>query len=78
MASKIVPVLAATALALTATYASAAATPVTPAAETVPAGQSELEGGSGGLWFGALFTLATILVIVFHDEIFDDDEPVSA
>lgn len=77
MALKIVHVLAATALGLSATVASAAKTPITPAAESV-SGQSRLEGGSGGVWFGALFTLATVLVIAFHGEIFDDDEPVSA
>ncbi|MDT9598911.1 hypothetical protein [Sphingosinicella rhizophila] len=82
MASKTVNALAAAALILSSAAAAAAtAPPVAPASETVPAGQSELDGAAAGTWFGVLFTLATILVIAFHDELFDgddDEEPVSA
>lgn len=78
MASKFLTGLVASAMLVAPTTAVFAQAAPAPAIESVES-SSELRGGNG-LMFGAVFFIILGLVIVFHEDIFGDDdvEPISA
>ena len=44
-------------------------------AQNYPPGEAAAETAQGaGLWIGALMTLVVLGVVIWHDELFDDDE----
>jgi len=77
MASKFLTGLVASAMLVAPTTGALAQAAPAPAAETVSS-ESELRSGNG-LVFGAVFFVILGLLIVFHDDLFGDEdvEPVS-
>ena len=75
MASKFLTGLVASAMLVAPTTAVVAQTAPAPATESVSS-DSELRKGNG-LVFGAVFFVILGLVIIFHDDIFGEEDPVS-